>query len=166
MSPRISTCRSSPFTNASRVGDKPGCWRKNKNNNSPSNKKPDSELAASFSHAAFNVPLRLQTAQSLPTRVPQAKLAMKSDAAGVSSRQPCRLRLRIRHQVEGKGAMPTSRQRPIGDGRTASRRSSIAAATPSSACSVVSRTSAASSLDTIGRQTTSSRLPSATGYRT
>src|SRR4051812_34489662 len=68
-----------------------------------------------------------------------------------------------------KARCPTSRQRQTGAGRTASRRPSIATATPSSACSVASRTSAASPLATTGWPTTSSLLyalppPSATGY--
>jgi hypothetical protein len=54
----------------------------------------------------------------------------------------------IRRQVEERGAIPTSRPKPTAIGKTASRCSSTATATPSSACSAAFRTSGASQRDT------------------
>jgi len=64
---------------------------------------------------------------------------------------------------------PTSRRRQTGSGRTASRRTSTGTATPLSACSAGSRTSAASPPDTIdwlqtSSQRSASQQPSVTGY--
>ena len=64
---------------------------------------------------------------------------------------------------------PISRRRQTGRGRTASRRTSTGTATPSSACSAGSRTSAALQPDTIdwlqtSSQRSASQQPSATGY--
>ena len=64
---------------------------------------------------------------------------------------------------------PISRRRQTGRGRTASRHISIGTATPSSACSAGSRTSAALQPDTIdwlqtSSQRSASQQPSATGY--
>ena len=76
----------------------------------------------------------------------------------------------VRRRSRTRALRPTSRQRPIGAGSLASRPSSTATATPSSACSAGSRTSAGSPPDTTASPITSSPpsaspLPSATGYK-
>jgi transposase len=75
----------------------------------------------------------------------------------------------IRRQVEERGATPNIPPKANAIGRTVSRRSSTATATPSSACSAASRTSGASPHDTTEARPTSSQLSaslprSATNY--